>query len=306
MSTFLIFSRHYDAASATTYSRILQILRGQGCRVIVWPDLFDQMLQAGFADVYTADRMEPHDDISEASAVLSVGGDGTFLAAAKVVLGSHVPILGINRGHLGFLADVPPDHLHEALADLLAGNYRTSDVPVLNMYADDARLPIGCAINEFAISKCDNSSMITLDTYVDGDYLTTYWADGLIVSTATGSTAYNLSVGGPIVCPTSPCIILTPMAPHNLTIRPLVLPMSSVLTLHVNGRGPNVMVSYDGQTSVRPNGGWFRIGKTAASVKRIQLRSYSFFASIRDKLMWGADMRNASDIPLRPLQDFEQ
>ena len=134
--------------------------------------------------------------------------------------------------------------------------------------------------------------MLTLDTYVDGDYLTTFWADGLIVATSTGSTAYSLSVGGPIVAPTSNSLILTPVAPHNLSIRPLVLPDNVVINIIVDGRGPNVMASFDGQTHLMPNGGRLRIAKANIGVKRIQLASYSFFRTLRETLLWGADARN--------------
>ena len=209
-SKFVIFSRHYDPQSAHTYSRLLQLLGGRGCQSVVWGPLYDEMVGSGFAEVHTAERMDETSPVGDASAVLSVGGDGTFLAAAKVVMGTDVPVLGINRGRLGFLSDVAPDKLQEAIGDLLDGNYRKADVCVMSMYANDERSPIGYALNEFAVSKCDNSSMLTIDTYVDGDYLTTYWADGLIVATATGSTAYSLSVGGPIVYPTSPSLIPQP------------------------------------------------------------------------------------------------
>ncbi len=291
---YLIFSRHFVARSSQTYSRLIQLLVANGQEVGVWCGLYDQMKDEGFNELSAVRRIEDDADVRASQAVLSVGGDGTFLAAAKMVMGTSVPVLGINRGRLGFLSDVPPDKLHDAIRDLLAGNYRVINVPMLNMYADDARSPIGFAVNEFAVSKCDNSSMLTIEAYVDGDFLTTYWADGVIISTATGSTAYSLSVGGPIVHPSSPSIIITPVAPHNLTMRPLVLPDSVVLTLRIEGRAPNVMTSFDGQSHLLPCGGMLRIAKANTGVRRIQLRSYSFFEALRDKLLWGADMRNAA------------
>ncbi len=289
---YVIFSRHFDPQSANTYSRIIQILGNNNVELAIWGTLYDQMLAAGFADANRVSRLDDSTDISHAAAVLSVGGDGTFLAAAKMVMHSAVPVLGINCGRLGFLSDVPPDALTDALADVLSGNYRLVDVPVLNMYVGSQREPLGYAINEFAVSKCDGSSMLTVDAYVDGDFLTSYWADGLIIATATGSTAYSLSVGGPIVSPSTPSLVLSPVAPHNLTIRPLVLPDNVAITLHVDGRGDCFMVAFDGQTQLLKTGSWLRIAKSKLAVKRIQLSSYSFFATIREKLMWGADMRN--------------
>ena len=230
----------------------------------------------------------------DADVVVCMGGDGTFLTASKMVMDSTIPLLGINHGRLGFLSDVAPSDLDTAISDLLTGQYRIIDVPLISLYANQQREPIGYAMNEFSVSKCDNSSMLTIDAYVDGDLLTTYWADGLIIATATGSTAYSLSVGGPIVYPTAPGIIITPIAPHNLTIRPLVLPTDVIITLHVNGRSPNIMTTLDGQTHLIDNGAHLRIAQSKKTVKRIQLRSYSFFATLRDKLLWGADQRNTN------------
>lgn len=289
---FTLFSRHFDFQSSDTYASLISALLARGARVGVWADVYDQMVSANFREADRVERVATIDAVRSSSALLSVGGDGTFLAAAKMVMGSDVPVLGINRGRLGFLSDVAPDQLQKAVADLIAGNYRTTDVTVINMYADGTRDPIGFAINEFAISKCDNSSMLNLDTYIDGDFLATFWADGLIVATSTGSTAYSLSVGGPIVAPTSNSLIITPVAPHNLSVRPLVLPDNVVVNIIVDGRGPNVMASFDGQTHLMPSGGRLRIAKASIGVKRIQLASYSFFRTLREKLLWGADARN--------------
>lgn len=292
---FTLFSRHFDYQSSDTYANLIAALLSQGARVGVWADLYDQMVSANFSAVDRVERVATIDAVRSSQALLSVGGDGTFLAAAKMVMGSQVPVLGVNRGRLGFLSDVAPEQIQQAVADLIAGNYRTTDVTVINMYADGTRDPIGFAINEFAISKCDNSSMLNLDTYIDGDFLATFWADGLIVATSTGSTAYSLSVGGPIVVPTSNSLILTPVAPHNLSVRPLVLPDDVVINIMVDGRGPNVMASFDGQTHLMPSGGRLRIAKASIGVKRIQLSSYSFFRTLREKLLWGADARNPQD-----------
>ena len=289
---YTIFSRHFDTHASDAYASVIRALVAGGAKVGIWADLYDQMVDADFHEVACAQRITLLDTVRSSAALLSVGGDGTFLAAAKMAMGSDVPVLGINRGRLGFLSDVDPSLIQDAIADLLAGNYRTVDVPAINMYVDGTREPIGFAINEFAISKCDNSSMLTLDTYVDCDYLTTYWADGLVVATPTGSTAYSLSVGGPIVVPSSHSLIVSPVAPHNLSIRPLVLPDNVVINFLVDGRAPNVMASFDGQTHLMPNGGRLRIAKANIGVKRIQLASYSFYRTLREKLMWGADARN--------------
>lgn len=287
-----LYSRRYDASHQTLYERLMQYLIARNCRIKIIKSLFDELMANGliyedFTEPFEG-TLAPHD----ALAVLSIGGDGTFLDAAKMVLNADIPILGINTGRLGFLSDVAQEKIDEALDNLINGNYRLSNIDVISLYANGERTPVDYAINEFAISKCDNASMLTIHAYIDGDYLTTYWADGLIIATSTGSTAYSLSVGGPIVHPSSRNFVITPIAPHNLNVRPLIVPNSVVIQLRVEGRGANVLTSLDGRNHVMENGCQLRIAKTPFDVKAIQLQGHSFFATLREKLMWGADARN--------------
>ncbi len=288
----ILYGRTVDNRNAQLYNKMLQHLSTRGCKVKVPQHLYSQLqkLDITFADV--AEQIDGVPSDVEALAVCSVGGDGTFLEAARMMMGSDVPILGINNGRLGFLSDVAEQNIPEAIDNLLSGNYRLGSLDVISLYANDERTPIDYALNEFAVNKCDNASMLTIHAYVDGEYLTTYWADGLIIATATGSTAYSLSVGGPIVCPSTPNLIITPVAPHNLNVRPLIVPSGSVIQLRMEGRGPNILTSLDGRNHVMENGCRLRIAKAPFSVRVVQLQGHSFFATLRDKLMWGADTRN--------------
>lgn len=291
--TLAIFARTFKRENLNLYDIIINELIANRCKVMMVSTLYNALCEhekryAGY-DITPFDGNNVKGDIL---AMLSIGGDGTFLEAAKIVMGENIPVLGINNGRLGFLAQVSSDKVSEAIKALLSGNYRLAPLDVLSLYANGERQAVDFALNEFAVSKSDNSSMLTIHAYIDGDYLTTYWADGLIVATSTGSTAYSMSVGGPIVYPSTPNFIITPIAPHNLTVRPLVVPSSVVIQLRVEGRGTNILTSLDGRTHIMDCGSQLRIAKTPFDVKRVQLDGYSFFGTLRDKLMWGADARN--------------
>lgn len=291
--TLAIFARTFKRENLSLYDTIINELIANNCKIVMVSTLYDALCEQDrrYAG-YDITPYETNDFKGNILAMLSIGGDGTFLEAAKIVMGENIPILGINNGRLGFLAQVSPDKVTDAIKSLLSGNYRLAPLDVLSLYANGERQAVDYALNEFAVSKSDNSSMLTIHAYVDGDYLTTYWADGLIIATSTGSTAYSMSVGGPIVYPSTPNFIIIPIAPHNLTVRPLVVPSSVVIQLRVEGRGANILTSLDGRTHIMDCGAQLRIAKTPFDVKMVQLDGYSFFGTLREKLMWGADARN--------------
>ena len=291
-TSVILFSRTVDSEALPFYGSMMQHLQMRQCRIRVAHELYAKLVELGMTMPSDVEPVDLQNEKTDALAVLSVGGDGTFLEAARLMMGTDVPILGINRGRLGFLSDVSQQKVNDAIDNLLAGDYRLGHHDVLSLYANSDREPVDYALNEFAVSKCDNSSMLTIHAYVDGEYLATYWADGLIIATATGSTAYSMSVGGPIVYPSTQNLIITPIAPHNLNVRPLIVPNTVVIQLRVEGRGPNILMSLDGRTHVVENGCQLRIAKAPFDTPVVQLRNHSFFATLRDKLMWGADMRN--------------
>lgn len=223
---------------------------------------------------------------------LSLGGDGTFLRTAALIGSKDIPILGINTGRLGFLADVNSNEIEDTLDDIFKNYYTIEERILLNLQSNksfEERFPY--ALNEIAILKRDTSSMITIHTSINNEYLTTYLADGLLVATPTGSTAYSMSVNGPIIVPQARNIVLSPVAPHSLNVRPLVIPDDYILKLEIETRNSNFLVAMDGRSEVFPSGTEFIITKAAFSMKVVKRHNHTFYQTLRDKLKWGADAR---------------
>ena len=221
-----------------------------------------------------------------------MGGDGTLLRAAGVVGSKNIPIIGINMGRLGFLADIVPAETESALDSLYRGDYTIENHSVICVEADGKPLPGVCnALNDIAVLKRDNASMISIRTSINGEYLVTYQADGLIVSTPTGSTAYSLSNGGPIIVPQTGILCLTPVASHSLNIRPMVIPDDSEITLTVESRNHNFLIAVDGQSSKCNENTVLTIRKASYNIKIVKRSSQKYFSTLRQKMMWGADTR---------------
>ena len=225
--------------------------------------------------------------------IITLGGDGTILSAVTQVQHLETPILGINLGRLGFLASIAQQRIEQAIDLYVAGSYTVSDRLMLTLDSSPAIFgDKSYALNDFTILKRDNSSMIVLHTYVDGKFLNSYWADGLIVSTPTGSTGYNLSCGGPIIFPTADNFILTPVAPHNLNVRPVVLSSDHTLTFKIEGRSENYLCTLDSRHKVISSEYELTIKKNSFKTRLIQLNEDNFMKTIRNKLNWGLDKRN--------------
>jgi len=225
--------------------------------------------------------------------IFSVGGDGTFLQSVLQIRNFSIPVIGVNSGRLGFLADISEDQVNDALVNIFNQNYKVVERMMLEVeFSDRENLDFNYALNEMTVLKTDNSSMLNVAAYVDGEFLNNYWADGLIIATATGSTAYSLSVGGPILTPNSENIIITPLAPHNLTIRPIVVPDNSVISLKVEGRGSNYLTSLDSRSVAVEFSTTITVKKARFKLQTLQLPEQPFFYTLRNKLMWGIDRRN--------------
>jgi NAD+ kinase len=222
-----------------------------------------------------------------------LGGDGTLLQALTLVRDSGIPVLGINTGRLGFLASIDYGEIDRAVQAFVQGHY-TLDHRTLLQIDSAPKLFDECpwAINDATILKRDSSSMITIDTFLNGDFLNTYWADGLIISTPTGSTGYSLSCGGPIVFPHSGNFILTPVAPHNLGVRPVVIPDEAVLSFEVRGRGEQFLLTLDSRHEVIRQQHEVAVRKAPFQLVLVHLNDYSFLSTLRRKLAWGRDFRN--------------
>lgn len=227
--------------------------------------------------------------------LISIGGDGTMLRAATLIRNSGIPILGINAGRLGFLATVQKEKIDEFLQIVIDKKYTLSKRTLLSLSCDPANeslQDINFAMNEITVSRKDTTSMITIETYLNGEYLNSYWADGLIVSTPTGSTGYSLSCGGPIFTPDVKGLVITPIAPHNLNARPLVIPDETEVKLKVSGREEYYLVSLDSRVISVRNESILTITKTPFEINMVEIPNETFLKTLRTKLLWGEDRRN--------------
>jgi len=227
--------------------------------------------------------------------LISIGGDGTILRAITFVKDLGIPIIGINTGRLGFLATIQVNEIESAIQNIIDGNYKISERSLLTIKTSVENKDIGelnFALNEIAVSRKNTTSMITVETHLNGEYLTSYWSDGLIISTATGSTGYSLSCGGPVITPDTNSFVITPIAPHNLSARPLIITDSTEIQLKVSGREESHLVSLDSRIATLENGTIITINKAPFKIKMVDLLNESFLTTLRKKLLWGEDRRN--------------
>jgi NAD+ kinase len=286
-----IYSKENNAKTKEGVTRLVQEFCRRGIKIQIYSksehsaicpgeEVFEQFsnisLQSGLPDL-----------------VLSVGGDGTFLETALKVIEYGIPVAGVNTGRMGFLANIPADKLSHSIDMLCNGEYEIIERSMLEISEPAGLFPgnTSTALNEVTIQKAD-LSMITINVFVDDTYLNTYWADGLIISTATGSTAYNLSAGGPILSPEDDSIIISPISPHNLTIRPILISVKHKLRMVVEGRSNEYMATCDFRSERLPFSTAIQIIKSPVKLKTVMLKGMDFYSTLRNKLMWGADRRN--------------
>ncbi len=287
---FALFGNVYQAEKSVSAARVMQYLASQGMEMCVEREYLDFLHEMGHRVPVGVPSFDGGD--FEADYVISLGGDGTFLNAAKHVGLKGIPIVGVNTGRLGFLADIAPQEIEFSLRAILKGEYRVEEHAVIMMRADDGHpLQSPYALNDIAVLKRDNASMISIRTEIDGEYLMTYQADGLIVSTPTGSTAYSLSNGGPILTPATGILCLTPVAPHSLNVRPLVVRDTSVVRLSVMSRSHQFLVAVDGRSQDCTEDRTLVISKAPYVIRIIKRPDHSYFGTLREKMMWGADTR---------------
>lgn len=287
---FAIFGNEYQAKKSTSIEKILDYLAQKGAEIYVENAYYEFLTRSQHIDVKAARVFEDYN--FDVDYVISMGGDGTFLKAASRVGAKGTPIIGVNMGRLGFLADVLPGEVEAALDSLYAGECQIEEHVVIQVEAEGGVLAGNpFALNDIAVLKRDDASMISIRTQVDGEFLVNYQADGLIVTTSTGSTAYNLSNGGPIIIPQSSSLCLTPVAPHSLNIRPVVINDTAEITLDVESRSHNYLVAIDGRSERMTEGTRLVIRKAAHTIKIVKQRNQRYFSTLREKLMWGADQR---------------
>lgn len=287
---FAIFGNEYQAKKSASIEIILNYLDKRGAEVYVESTYYDFLTRDQHLKLNVAGVFEDYN--FDVDYVISMGGDGTFLKAASRVGAKGTPIIGINMGRLGFLADVLPSEIESALDSLYAGECQIEEHAVIQVEPKGGVLAGNpFALNDIAVLKRDDASMISIRTMVDGEFLVTYQADGLIVSTPTGSTAYNLSNGGPIIIPQSGSLCLTPVAPHSLNIRPIVINDTAEITLDIESRSHNYLVAIDGRSERMTEETRLVIRRAAHSIKIVKQRNQRYFSTLREKLMWGADQR---------------
>lgn len=285
-----LFGNVYQAKKSSSVQQLIQLLKKHQAKLFVETEFYNYLTKTLQIDLQP-DGLIDYNNFNTDVAI-SMGGDGTFLETARRVGNKEIPILGINTGRLGFLADISQQEMEAALNDFFNGNYKIEERSLIQVQSEEAPLKgYPYALNEVAVLKRDNSSMISIRVEINGEYLTTYQADGLIINTPTGSTGYALSVGGPIIMPQAGIFGITPVAPHSLNMRPLTLKDEAEITLEVESRSHNFLVAIDGRSESCREGTRLTLKKAPYRIKVFQRKEHSFFNTLRNKLMWGADIR---------------
>ena len=281
-----IFGRTPSKENIECFNTLTQTLNEFNIEVIVYKRFLKQISKVEFETFNTPKSLK------NVTFLLSIGGDGTFLRTLKLIANSGIPVLGINTGRLGYLASTAKKEIQVVVQKLINKEF-TIDNRSLISIAEPAKLfKTNYALNEFTVSKKDISSMITIHTYLNDEYLNSYWADGLIISTPTGSTGYSLSCGGPIILPESQSFVITPIAPHNLTVRPIVIPNDTEVKLKIEAREQKILVTLDGNSKSIDNKTELILKKEKFGINLVKLNNHSHLTTLRNKLMWGIDKRN--------------
>jgi len=287
----IVYSKNCKEKNRPYYQQLFNALKAKSIQYCVYTDIAQKLPDT--TDGITV--INNHQDLADykPNIMITLGGDGTILSATNLIKGLSIPILGINLGRLGFLANIEQGRIDAAVDQLVAGDYEEHDRFMLELITDNKLFGTqNFALNDFTLVKRDHASMIIIHTYIDDEFLVSYWADGLIVSTPTGSTAYSLSCGGPIMFPSSENFILTPVAPHNLNLRPVVISSNHKIRFEIEGRSDTYLCTLDNRNEIITAEQKIEIKKHNISAKFITLTGDSYMRTIRNKLNWGLDKRN--------------
>lgn len=288
-----LYNRTFDEQDVPFLQRILQLLETHKMQLVFYKDFYEKL--AAHINLPLSPRLftGKRDLPAATDMLISLGGDGTMLDAVCFVGNSQIPLIGVNLGRLGFLAAIPEEDVEAAVLSLVRGSYTLEKRTLLHL---DSSVPLfdgaPFALNEFSIHRQDTSSMIKIHTYLNGEFLNTYWADGLIVATPTGSTGYSLSCGGPVVFPQTSSFVITPVAPHNLNTRPIVVPDDNVISFEIEGRTEQFLCTLDSRTEIIKSSVQLAVKKEQFSVSLVRPDEHNFLKTIRQKLYWGVDRRN--------------
>lgn len=291
-----IFGKNFQESFHDAIYKIFEKLNKNKIDILVYKPFYKFITENLFFNPRVLKMFENETEIDEnTDLIFSIGGDGTFLECASLLKRKKIPIIGINSGRLGFLASISKKEVEVALNNLLAKKYTIEERSLVEVDIDCEHnffKNYSYALNELTVQKKDNTSMINVEVYLNGEYLNTYWADGLIVSTPTGSSAYSLSAGGPIILPGSSNFVITPIAPHTLTVRPIVVPDSVELEIIVHGRSQKFLAALDSRTAFVKNSTKIKVKKADFSISMVKFNDSDYFSILRKKLMWGLDIRN--------------
>lgn len=273
-------------------SDLIEIVKPLASRLIIsdvyQKDLLEKNFDSGIIETFSI-----RDNLGEFDFLLSLGGDGTILDSITYSRESEIPIVGINLGRLGFLATIPRTEIEGVMHKLIAGDYEIESRSLIHIDSNNRLFePYNFGLNEVTITKKETSSMIVVHTYVDGDYLNSYWADGLIIATPTGSTGYSLSCGGPLVHPRQKNFIITPVSPHNLNVRPIIVSDQSKITFEIEGRSKDFMVSLDSRSQTVDDSVEISVKREQFEAKLVRFADSNYFDTLRNKMNWGIDARN--------------
>jgi NAD+ kinase len=287
-----IHGRSFTEETQPYVQALFDILKERQADFSCSASFYSFLLQSGVNPHTEKTYPHPH-GAPDADFIFSIGGDGTLLESVMQARSRQIPILGINTGRLGFLATVSPTMIHNSLDALFAGEFQIEDRTLVSLLSGtDLFEEYNFALNDFTITKTDTSSMVTIHAYLDGEFLNSYWADGVIVSTPTGSTGYSLSCGGPVVLPTNNVFVITPISPHNLNVRPMIIPDASQLSFRVESRSSNFLVSLDSRFRIVDETVTLTVKKELFKARLVKLKQDNFVETLRTKLHWGLDARN--------------
>lgn len=271
---------------------LVEILKNRGSRIF-FTELFARSLKKMAVNIKPFETIDPRTSFKEIDFALSVGGDGTLLDTVIQIGRNETPIIGINTGRMGFLATVAKENIQNAMNDLFTGEYTLESRSLVTVESTGPLFNgMNFGLNEFTIHKRDTSSMIIVHTFINGQYLNSYWADGLIVATPTGSTGYSLSCGGPLITPGARNFVITPVSPHNLNVRPIVVPDESIISFKIEGRSEKFLISLDSRSMPIDATVELKLRKADFSARLVKFLGYNYFDTLRQKLNWGFDMRN--------------
>ncbi len=288
-----VYGQNYTKKSTQkAFEILLEVFLDHKLELYIEADFLNLQNEA----IKSSSALRTFTDLDESyNLLISIGGDGTILRAITYVRDLGIPIVGINTGRLGFLATIQTDEIESALSEIFKGDYKISERSLLSVDTQPKHVDIeetNFALNEIAISRKNTTSMITVETHLNDEYLTSYWADGLILSTPTGSTGYSLSCGGPVITPDAKNFALTPIAPHNLSARPLIIPDNTMVSFKVNGREDQFLMSLDSRIVTLSNTTIVTVKKANFVIKMVELLDETFLDTLRKKLLWGEDRRN--------------